>query len=125
MKIYLISLAVGVLVGVIYGVLNVRSPAPPVVALVGLQAIVFSIAWRRGPRGSEAFSGLTALLAEVVAVSASAAWGAWKFSIGSSPIRAAAVGAVALGSVLVWASWRKWPGIEVVTSKLRTKLRHS
>lgn len=40
MKMYLISLAVGVLVGVIYGVLNVRSPAPPVVALVGLLGIL-------------------------------------------------------------------------------------
>ena len=36
MKIYLISLAAGVLVGVIYGLLHVRSPAPPVVALIGL-----------------------------------------------------------------------------------------
>jgi XapX domain-containing protein len=39
-KIYLISLAVGVLVGVIYALLNVRSPAPPVVALVGLLGIL-------------------------------------------------------------------------------------
>ena len=36
MKPYFISLAVGVLVGVIYGLLNVRSPAPPIVALIGL-----------------------------------------------------------------------------------------
>jgi XapX domain-containing protein len=36
MKLYLVSLAVGVLVGLIYAVLGVRSPAPPVVALVGL-----------------------------------------------------------------------------------------
>jgi XapX domain-containing protein len=36
MKSYMIALAIGVLVGVIYGVLRVRSPAPPVVALVGL-----------------------------------------------------------------------------------------
>ncbi|MDB5394761.1 MAG: hypothetical protein JWM91_2267 [Rhodospirillales bacterium] len=36
MKIYVVSLAAGVLVGAIYGLLNVRSPAPPVVALVGL-----------------------------------------------------------------------------------------
>jgi XapX domain-containing protein len=36
MRSYLIALAIGVLVGVIYGVLRVRSPAPPVVALVGL-----------------------------------------------------------------------------------------
>jgi len=40
MKTYLISLAVGLLVGVIYGLLNVRSPAPPVVALVGLFGIL-------------------------------------------------------------------------------------
>ena len=36
MKLYLVSLAVGVLVGIIYAVLGVRSPAPPVVALIGL-----------------------------------------------------------------------------------------
>jgi XapX domain-containing protein len=36
MKPYLISLAAGLLVGAIYGLLNVRSPAPPVIALVGL-----------------------------------------------------------------------------------------
>ncbi len=36
MKLYLVSLATGVLVGVVYAVLNVRSPAPPVVALIGL-----------------------------------------------------------------------------------------
>jgi XapX domain-containing protein len=40
MKIYLLSLAVGLLVGVIYGVLNVRSPAPPIVALLGLLGIL-------------------------------------------------------------------------------------
>ena len=40
MRIYLLSLGVGVLVGVIYGLLNVRSPAPPVVALVGLLGIL-------------------------------------------------------------------------------------
>ena len=40
MKVYLISLAVGILVGLIYGLLNVRSPAPPVIALVGLAGIL-------------------------------------------------------------------------------------
>jgi XapX domain-containing protein len=39
-KLYLISLGVGVLVGVIYSLLNVRSPAPPVVALVGLAGML-------------------------------------------------------------------------------------
>ncbi|PZQ50173.1 MAG: hypothetical protein DI556_08890 [Rhodovulum sulfidophilum] len=36
MKLYLLSLATGVLVGAIYGLLGVRSPAPPVIALLGL-----------------------------------------------------------------------------------------
>ena len=36
MKPYLVSLAVGILVGAIYALLRVRSPAPPVIALVGL-----------------------------------------------------------------------------------------
>jgi XapX domain-containing protein len=40
MKVYLVSLAAGLLVGVIYGVLNVRSPAPPVIALIGLLGIL-------------------------------------------------------------------------------------
>ncbi len=40
MKPFVIALAVGILVGVIYGLLNVRSPAPPYVALVGLLGIL-------------------------------------------------------------------------------------
>ena len=40
MKMYLLSLGAGVLVGVIYSVLGVRSPAPPLVALVGLLGIL-------------------------------------------------------------------------------------
>lgn len=36
MKPYLASLAVGVLVGGLYAALDVRSPAPPSVALLGL-----------------------------------------------------------------------------------------
>jgi XapX domain-containing protein len=39
-KSYIVALAAGVLVGIIYGVLDVRSPAPPVVALVGLLGIL-------------------------------------------------------------------------------------
>ncbi|MEA9585834.1 XapX domain-containing protein [Xanthomonas sp. WHRI 10064A] len=40
MKPYLLSLGAGLLVGVIYSLLNVRSPAPPVIALVGLLGIL-------------------------------------------------------------------------------------
>ncbi|MGO4408357.1 XapX domain-containing protein [Bosea sp. RAF48] len=40
MKIYLMSLGAGLLVGVIYSLINVRSPAPPVIALVGLLGIL-------------------------------------------------------------------------------------
>jgi XapX domain-containing protein len=40
MRAHLISLGAGLLVGVIYSLINVRSPAPPVVALVGLLGIL-------------------------------------------------------------------------------------
>src|SRR5258708_3896548 len=40
MRPYLISLGAGLLVGVLYSLLNVRSPAPPLVALVGLLGIL-------------------------------------------------------------------------------------
>ncbi|OLP57001.1 hypothetical protein BJF92_21055 [Rhizobium rhizosphaerae] len=40
MKLYLASLGAGLVVGLIYSLLNVRSPAPPVVALVGLLGIL-------------------------------------------------------------------------------------
>jgi len=39
-KLYLLALGAGLLAGILYGVLNVRSPAPPVVALVGLLGIL-------------------------------------------------------------------------------------
>jgi XapX domain-containing protein len=40
MKPYVAALAIGLLVGVIYALFNVRSPAPPVIALVGLLGIL-------------------------------------------------------------------------------------
>jgi XapX domain-containing protein len=40
MKPYLLSVLAGLLVGVLYGLINVRSPAPPVIALVGLLGIL-------------------------------------------------------------------------------------
>ena len=40
MRVYLLSLGACLLVGVIYSLLDVRSPAPPVVALVGLLGIL-------------------------------------------------------------------------------------
>ena len=36
MKPYVLSLAAGILVGVIYALLRVKSPAPPTIALIGL-----------------------------------------------------------------------------------------
>jgi len=36
MESYLVSLGAGVLIGVIYSVIKVRSPAPPLIALIGL-----------------------------------------------------------------------------------------
>jgi len=40
MKPYILSLLAGVLAGAIYSLLRVRSPAPPMIALVGLLGIV-------------------------------------------------------------------------------------
>lgn len=40
MKLYVLSLGAGLLVGVIYSMLSVRSPAPPLVALIGLLGIL-------------------------------------------------------------------------------------
>jgi XapX domain-containing protein len=40
MKAYLLSLAIGILVGVLYSLAGVKSPAPPVIALVGLFGIL-------------------------------------------------------------------------------------
>jgi XapX domain-containing protein len=37
---YLLSLGLGILVGAAYGFTGIRSPAPPVVALVGLLGIL-------------------------------------------------------------------------------------
>ena len=40
MKPYILSLAAGLLVGVVYSLLSVRSPAPPAIALIGLLGIL-------------------------------------------------------------------------------------
>jgi XapX domain-containing protein len=75
MKMYALSLAAGLLVGVIYSLLNIRSPAPPLVALVGLLSILvgeqifpvgrqllagtpFHIAWHTSKSTSHVFGEL-------------------------------------------------------------------
>lgn len=40
MKPYLLSLGAGLLIGVIYSLMGVRSPAPPIIALIGLAGIL-------------------------------------------------------------------------------------
>ena len=40
MKVLLISFAVGLGVGILYGLIRVKSPAPPIVALLGLLGMV-------------------------------------------------------------------------------------
>ena len=63
MRVYAVSLAIGVLVGVLYGLLNVRSPAPPVVALVGLAGIL--LGEQIVPLGKRLIAGETVNLAAV------------------------------------------------------------
>ena len=55
MKIFLISLGAGILVGAVYWLLGVRSPAPPAVALVGLLGIL--IGEQAVPVGKRLLSG--------------------------------------------------------------------
>lgn len=43
MESYLASLGAGVLVGVVYSVIKVRSPAPPLIALVGLAGMLIGV----------------------------------------------------------------------------------
>jgi Protein of unknown function (DUF1427) len=43
MRIYVLSLAAGLLVGIICGLLNIRSPAPPVAALLGCSSQCCSV----------------------------------------------------------------------------------
>ncbi len=56
----LLSFAVGIGVGLIYGALGVRSPAPPVIALVGLlgmlcgeRAMTAIKTWRQTPEATQ------------------------------------------------------------------------
>jgi XapX domain-containing protein len=75
MKVYLISLVVGLVIGVIYGLLNVKSPAPPLVALAGLLGILLgeqavplakhliaghppAVAWQKTGNGAKVFGRL-------------------------------------------------------------------
>ncbi|KVL17876.1 DUF1427 family protein [Burkholderia sp. MSMB1826] len=43
MESYLLSLGAGMLIGVVYSVIGVRSPAPPLVALVGLAGMLVGV----------------------------------------------------------------------------------
>ncbi len=48
---YLLSLGVGVGVGVIYGLVSIRSPAPPIIALLGLLGMLAgeaTVQWVKG-----------------------------------------------------------------------------
>jgi XapX domain-containing protein len=51
---YLISLAIGIAVGLLYGLLDFRSPAPPAVALVGLLGM--QLGEQLWPMGKELFA---------------------------------------------------------------------
>lgn len=62
LRTYLIALGAGLLAGVLYGLLNVRSPAPPIVGLVGLLGILvgeqvpaLAKRWLAGDASAQAF----------------------------------------------------------------------
>lgn len=56
MRMYLVSAGAGLLVGVVYSLLQVRSPAPPLVALVGLLGIL--VGEQIVPAGKHMLAGL-------------------------------------------------------------------
>lgn len=77
MKLYLMALSAGLLVGVIYSLLNIRSPAPPIAALIGLLGILageqiipvakrmmagekLSLGWRRSECREHVFGAMPA-----------------------------------------------------------------
>ena len=57
MRLYVLSLGAGLLVGIVYSLLQVRSPAPPLVALVGLLGIL--IGEQIVPVGKQLLTGAT------------------------------------------------------------------
>ena len=57
MRDYAVSLAIGLGVGVIYGLLRFRSPAPPLIALVGLLGMLLGEQAVSAVRGRLAPSG--------------------------------------------------------------------
>ena len=74
MKGLLLSFLVGLGVGVIYGLLRVKSPAPPIIALVGLLGIVLGEqigVWARETQISVARGASVCLVGESVGPQAS------------------------------------------------------
>ncbi|MCO4877607.1 DUF1427 family protein [Paraburkholderia caribensis] len=59
MKPYIVSLAAGVVVGLLYNIVDVKSPAPPIVALLGLLGLLGMVA------GEHAIPFVRSLLAHV------------------------------------------------------------
>ncbi len=91
------------------------------VLLVGIQATVFAATWWRSPSGRQAFSGLWILLAEIALVSGSGAAIGRILGGGLFGLRPVALVLVSASAVAAWAFWRKWPGVESMTSRLRTR----
>ena len=93
MKASLLSFAAGLVVGVVYSLLGVRSPAPPVVALIGLLGILLGeqivpvgreliagtsigAAWRQAQCGQHVFGAMPGSHAQPVDTASNARIGA-------------------------------------------------
>jgi putative peptidoglycan lipid II flippase len=91
------------------------------VLLVVLQAVVFSIAWIRGPSGMRAFRGMAALLLEIVAVSAACSVLSRACGGGLRTPGGAAVVLLSSTALLGWALVRGWPGFERIKARIRAR----
>lgn len=59
LKPYMISLAIGLVVGVLYALLNTRSPAPPIIALLGLLGMLIGESVTSWARSQMSFAKAT------------------------------------------------------------------
>ena len=102
--------------------LGKRGIGPGLVFLVLVQAVVFSVAWRREPNGREAFAGVAKLGLEVALICAAAsAAGWWVGQLLPGAISGIAGAFLAGGLVAGAAIMRHWPGIDSILSRLRTR----
>lgn len=103
-----------------------RGIGPGLVFLVLVQAVVFSVTWRKTPLGEMAFAGMPKLALEVVPASLLAClFGRWMGGLLPSTVSGIGGGIVSTGALLLFAGFRHWPGMDSVVARLHTRFGRS